>query len=69
MKRFKLVGAKEPEKWGWHKNPVNGVPYTFDELEEMYGESEWLIETVISLWEDEEWDEYHGKWIEVSDEQ
>lgn len=65
MKRLKLEGSKEPEKWGWDENPKNGEVYTFDQLEKMYGKSDFLIETIISTWEDEYWQESHGKWIEV----
>ena len=68
MKRYKIEGDNvKTDSWGWDKNPVLGVEYTFEELKEMYGKEEYeqTFEDIFENWEDSEWEPRHGKWIVV----
>ena len=72
MKRYKLVDSEDTSSWGWKVNPIQNKLYTIEELREMYGEATEFyphnIEYIIDTWIDEDWEEGHGKWIEVTDE-
>lgn len=69
MRKYKLVGAKEPEEWAWDENPIPNKEYTILELKKMHGSVVDVhydsFEDIFENWEDEDWEENHGKWIEV----